>query len=204
MDSHFTSKTLGQSSNDSTYINEDDMQEKITVNIVQTIDVKTKVLLPKNRVKVKNSNSMLSDTSDLEERPTNDNFKTRSNFMKAKPGAKLLKGMRKNNLTDQPPIKFGTFGITQRMCLVKADSVSIDLSEVKLERKGTIESKYEVLYTLGTGSYGEVQKIRDLESDELKVVKVISKEKCNTVDKYNEEIEILKKLVTYFTHIGSS
>jgi len=195
MDSLITTQQHSQSSNTPDCNDEEDMQENTKVNAVHIIDVKTKLITPKNRVKIKNSNSMLHGTDNLEESPTNDDYETRSNFMRGIPRAKLFKELRERNLTEQPPIKFGTFGITKRMRLVKTDSVSIDLSKMRSERKGSIESKYEVLYTLGTGSYGEVQKIRDLESDELKAVKIISKEKCSTVDKYNEEIEILKKLV---------
>lgn len=177
-------------------LDEEDMQEKITVNPVHEIAMHTKPVHAKGRIKVKTSSSMLPDMADLAERPTNDIIRNRFNIMREIPRSGLFGKLREKNMTEQPPIKFGTIGIAQKMRLVKTDGIVVDLSRVRLEKRGTLESKYEVLYTLGTGSYGEVQKIRDLETDELKAVKLISKEKCSTVDKYNEEIEILKKLVT--------
>lgn len=182
---------------DSSIIDEDEMQEKTTVNTVHGINIHVKSAGTKSKVRIKNSSSMLPDATDLAERPKN------NNIIREMPRSGLFGKLREGNLTEQPPLKFGTFGIAQRMRLVKTDSVSIDLSKVRLERKGTLESKYEILYTLGSGSYGEVQKIRDLETDEVKAVKIISKEKCSTVDKYNEEIEILKKLVTLSLLLGS-
>lgn len=179
-------------------IDEDDMQEKATVNVVHEIKIKSKPIGSK-----KISSTMLSSADDLDERSTNDTFEGRRRI-KEIPRVKLFGKLREKNMTEQPPMKFATFGIVQRMRLVKTDSVSIDLSKVRLERKGPLESKYEALYTLGTGSYSEVQKIRDLETDEVKAVKIISKEKCSTVDKYNEEIEILKKLVTLPLPLGPS
>jgi len=177
-----------QSLSDSSLPDEEDMQENATVNPVHRIEINHKYPTPK-KVMIKSSNSMLPEVIDFVERPKS------SNVMKTMPRFGLLNRRREKNKTEQAPVKYGTFGTIQRMKLVKTDSVAIDLAKFRMERKGSIESKYEVLYTLGTGSYGEVQMIRDLETNELKAVKVISKEKCSTVDKYNEEIEILKNLV---------
>jgi serine/threonine protein kinase len=100
--------------------------------------------------------------------------------------------------------KFVSLKLAKKSNLARTDEVSVELSRVRQERKGDIETKYEVLYTLGKGSYGEVQKIRDLETKEMKAVKYIDKKKCKTVEKYNDEIEILKKLVTLPLSVGSS
>jgi hypothetical protein len=180
-----------QSLQDSSCLEDEDMQEKTTVNPVQGIQINQKFVKPK-KVKIKSSSSMLPEAIDLVEKPKN------TSIIRTMPRSGLFGKLREKNMTEQAPIKYGTFGIVQRMRLVKTDSVAIDLAKLRMERKGTLESKYEVLYTLGTGSYGEVQKIRDLDTDELKAVKIISKEKCSTVEKYNEEIEILKNLVTHF------
>ena len=101
----------------------------------------------------------------------------------------------KNRFDRGPVLKFGTSMLAEKLRLVKTDNIYLDLSKVRLEGNGTLESKYEILQKLGSGAYGEVQKIRDLQTDEVKAVKFISKLKCHTVDKYNDEIEILKKLV---------
>lgn len=86
--------------------------------------------------------------------------------------------------------------VSKKMRLVSTDSVYIDLSRIRTERKGAFESRYELVYLMGIGSYGKVYKICDINTNEEKAVKIISKSKCHTMDKYNEEIEILKKLVS--------
>jgi hypothetical protein len=94
---------------------------------------------------------------------------------------------------------------TQQRRQVSSDNVFIGSSQLKKERKGLFESKYDVLYLLGSGSFGKVHKVCDISTNEFRAVKIISKTKCNTSEKFNEEIKILKKLVTFnITVLGSS
>jgi len=87
-----------------------------------------------------------------------------------------------------------------RMLSIRSDNedsirkVSIDLGGTRGERKGDISEKYELLYVIGKGAYGEVRKIKNKVNGELRAVKIISKSKCQTTDNYFEEFEILKKL----------
>ena len=74
-------------------------------------------------------------------------------------------------------------------------SVSVDPSRFRLERKCSIEEKYEILYQLGKGTFGEVKRVRDKKSMISRAVKVISKENCKLPENYMEEFEILKQLV---------
>ena len=74
-------------------------------------------------------------------------------------------------------------------------SISVDPSRFRLERKCSIEEKYEILYQLGKGTFGEVKRVRDKKSMISRAVKVISKENCKLPENYMEEFEILKQLV---------
>ena len=72
--------------------------------------------------------------------------------------------------------------------------VAIDLSGLRREGRGQLEMKYEVMHILGKGSFGEVRKIRNLVTGEIRAAKFISKTKCLTTSNFAEEIQILKKL----------
>ena len=77
-------------------------------------------------------------------------------------------------------------------------NLSVDPSKFRLEQKCLIEDKYEMLYLMGKGAYGEVKKIRDKETNALRAVKIVNKDKCNVSENFMEEIDILKRLVTLF------
>ena len=75
--------------------------------------------------------------------------------------------------------------------------IAVPLTKVKTERKDSYRKKYEVQYLLGRGSYGEVQKVLDLETREYRAMKIINKNQCKEITRINDEIEILKQLVLY-------
>jgi len=76
----------------------------------------------------------------------------------------------------------------------------VDPSNFRVESKCPLEEKYEILYMIGKGTFGEVKKIRDRDTKIERAVKIVKKEKCKVSSSLIEEIEILKKLV-FFTNI---
>jgi hypothetical protein len=73
--------------------------------------------------------------------------------------------------------------------------IKIDPSGFRLENKDPVTQKYEILCSLGKGSFGEVKKIKDKKTGEMRAMKVISRKNCQTTVNYFEEIKILKQLV---------
>jgi len=169
---------------------EDEMQEKVKVNPVAGFDIPGQFIGSKKKLEKGASRTIVEGDFDhlgLLMNHVSPPLKSKAILPK--------KHKHKDSNEEMPIGKFCTLKLDYKSKLAGTDGVSIELSRVRQERKGAIENKYEVLYMLGKGSYGEVQKISDLETGEIKAVKFISKEKCRAVDKYNEEIEILKKLV---------
>ncbi len=74
-------------------------------------------------------------------------------------------------------------------------SVLVDISDFICEKYTALEARYEIMSTLGRGSFGEVKQVRDRQSGQLLAAKIISKGHCQITDTYLDEITILKKLV---------
>ena len=96
---------------------------------------------------------------------------------------------------DMPIEKCNTLKDEYKVLLANSDNLSLSSSNIVVERKGNYETKYETEYILGIGTYGEVRKVRDICTNEIRAIKVISKKKCTIIDTTNEEIEIMKHLV---------
>ncbi len=99
--------------------------------------------------------------------------------------AGFLRGIMKNLKIE----KMGSMDLSPR-----ANSIAVDPSGFVLEKKGGLEDKYEILYTLGRGAFGEVKRVRDRSTGVQRAVKVVFKDRCVMTDKFTEEIEVLKKL----------
>ena len=184
------SKFKKEESHQSKYITteEDEMQEKIKVNPVAGFNIPGQFIGSKNKHEKGASQTIVEGDFD--------SLGLITNHITPPLRSKAILPKKPKESDEEMPIgKFCTLKLDSKSKLAGTDGVYIELSRVRQERKGAIENKYEVLYMLGKGSYGEVQKISDLETGEIKAVKFISKEKCRAVDKYNDEIEILKKLV---------
>lgn len=185
---------------------DEDMREEAVVNQVAGITMHSQFVGDRFNKGQETFGTVDIDANELKEFPSNIQryVPDTINAKNIKSADTKPKKHRDRNLTEQLPTRgFNTLLISRRLRLEKTDNIRLDLSKVRLEAKGTLESKYEILYTLGNGSYGKVLKIRDKQTDELKAVKIISKERCSTLYKYNEEIEILKKLANYVIIIGS-
>ncbi len=74
-------------------------------------------------------------------------------------------------------------------------TVVIDMAGFKCERREAVDARYESLYVMGKGGFGEVLKIRDKDTHEIRALKVIRKVDCKKTDNFRDEIDILKKLV---------
>lgn len=73
-------------------------------------------------------------------------------------------------------------------------SFPLDLSVFRCEKKGSLEDKYEILEFINKGTFGEVKKIMDKNTKEIRAAKVMDKKKCQMTEKFSDEVEILKKL----------
>ena len=80
-------------------------------------------------------------------------------------------------------------------------NIPIDLSSFRLERRFALLDQYEELYTVGSGTFGIVKKIKDKKTLTTRALKMINKAQCNPAIDIKEEIEILKYLV--LIHKGS-
>lgn len=63
------------------------------------------------------------------------------------------------------------------------------------ENKRRIEEKYEMLEVVGKGAHGEIRKVRDRSTGDVRAVKIVPKESNSIVTNFEEEIAILQKLV---------
>ncbi len=70
----------------------------------------------------------------------------------------------------------------------------------RVEKTGKIDDQYQTLSVIGKGGYGEVRKVRNRYTNEIRAVKVIAKSKCQMTEKFSDEINILQKLVTPRSH----
>ena len=94
-----------------------------------------------------------------------------------------------NNITQKSPMLSPMLGCST--------SFRIEPQYFRVERKGQLESRYKIDEIIGKGSFGEVKKIIDKHTGLYRALKIISKDNCEKTDSFNDEIEIIKKLV-YF------
>jgi len=73
--------------------------------------------------------------------------------------------------------------------------IPLDPSRFRLERKNTVEQKYEIVQELGRGTFGEVKLVIHRETQTKRALKAIPKDRCQMTKNFAEEIEILKRLV---------
>ena len=188
------------SSKESVGINEEEFQERAIINDVKSIDIHPQYIKrinanPKNII-----TTLYEGMTERRDMKTVSEFSIKPNdfdrkFHIRKPAISSKEPIENDCITLDQTTKFGTLNVVQKLRFVKTDGVAINLDKVRIEMKGTLENKYTVLYTLGVGAFGNVQKIRDNKTDEIRAVKIISKNKCHMDDNFNLEIEILKKLV---------
>jgi hypothetical protein len=74
----------------------------------------------------------------------------------------------------------------------------IGAAQFRRANRKIIEDKYEVMSTLGKGSYGEVKLIKDREFGHLRALKVMPKSTCYMTETFAEEVKILQQLVCCF------
>lgn len=55
--------------------------------------------------------------------------------------------------------------------------------------------RYEVLEVIGKGGFGEVRRIRDKSTNQIRCIKKLSKSQCSNEIEFSEEIKILQRLV---------
>lgn len=77
------------------------------------------------------------------------------------------------------------------------ESIILEASRFRLEQKTSIWDKYDVVKTLGKGTFGEVRMIKNKHTKARRAVKTISKAHCEAAKNYLEEISILKHLVKF-------
>ena len=63
------------------------------------------------------------------------------------------------------------------------------------QKKETLTERYVIEGTIGQGSFGEVKKIKEKGTGQIRAIKIIGKANCQQTDTFADEIEIIKKLV---------
>ena len=58
----------------------------------------------------------------------------------------------------------------------------------RVEKPGKFTDKYETMELIGIGGYGVVKKARNMKTNEVRAVKVIAKDKCQTTSVFSDEI----------------
>jgi hypothetical protein len=74
-----------------------------------------------------------------------------------------------------------------------SNDLNLSPSHFRSEQK-RMEDRYEILEIIGKGGFGEVSRIRDKATNEIKALKRLSKSQCNSEKEFSEEIKILQKL----------
>jgi len=77
-------------------------------------------------------------------------------------------------------------------------------SHFRIEIPGKLADQYQILDIIGGGAYGEVRKVCNKITKEIRAVKIIAKSECQTTSNFSDEISILQKLVIKDIRIGSS
>jgi len=67
----------------------------------------------------------------------------------------------------------------------------------RVEKPGKLEDTYQNLGVIGKGGYGEVRKMKNFITHEIRAVKAIEKSKCQMTSNFSDEIRILQKLVFF-------
>eukprot|EP00440_Ansanella_granifera_P020691 gb/GFBE01022464.1/.p1 GENE.gb/GFBE01022464.1/~~gb/GFBE01022464.1/.p1 ORF type:complete len:649 (+),score=159.84 gb/GFBE01022464.1/:1-1947(+) len=89
----------------------------------------------------------------------------------------------------------GAAGLTGRPAQeLDADLEGFDRSTFAQVKRGKLSDHYEVLEELGTGSFGTVNRGRDLRNDSLVAVKSIPKKKIKDPQKVKEEFNVIRQL----------
>ncbi|MDR3548126.1 MAG: hypothetical protein P4M11_07675 [Candidatus Pacebacteria bacterium] len=70
-------------------------------------------------------------------------------------------------------------------------------AQFRCENKHKLEERYEVLEMIGKGGFGEVRKIRDNNTKDIRALKTMLKAKCQAAKEFSEEIQILQRLVHF-------
>jgi len=65
------------------------------------------------------------------------------------------------------------------------------------ERSGKIEDYYQTIDSIGRGSYGVVNKVRNIITNEIRAVKMIERCKCEINSSSSDEIRILQHIVVF-------
>ena len=68
-------------------------------------------------------------------------------------------------------------------------------SYFRRENKSGMEEKYEILGSVGKGAYGEVKKVKERQSGQIRAVKIMPKATCQMTSNSADEIKILQSLV---------
>lgn len=61
--------------------------------------------------------------------------------------------------------------------------------------KEKLNERYEILEIIGKGGYGEVKRIRDRNTNDIRALKLLLKNQCHDAKEFSEEIQILQRLV---------
>jgi len=77
--------------------------------------------------------------------------------------------------------------------LMSNNELNVSPSHFRSEQK-KMEERYEILEVIGKGGFGEVSRIRDKATDDIRALKRLSKNQCNSEKEFSEEIKILQKL----------
>ncbi len=83
------------------------------------------------------------------------------------------------------------------------DPASLSAPRASLEMRRPFEDKYEEVCTFFQESNGVVKKVRDRRSGEFRALKIISKAGYQTLSNYQEEVNVLKAIVSDFHSLWS-
>ena len=79
--------------------------------------------------------------------------------------------------------------------LKPSESLKINPSNYRVEKTGKVNEIYQSLELVGKGGYGEIRKVRNRITNEIRAVKIIAKDQAQMIEFFSEEINILKQLV---------
>jgi len=113
----------------------------------------------------------------------------------------ILGKVRRGKLISEPtriskfPINMKEKSLTITKKVKRKSNLNVNPRCFRIEKSGKVEDNYEILEVIGKGGYGEVRKIKDLRTNEIKAVKAIARNKCQTASPLSDEISILQELV---------
>lgn len=91
----------------------------------------------------------------------------------------------------------GTVSSVKPIMRVNSGQLKVAPSHFRCEKAGKLEDRYQILSLIGKGGYGEVKKIRDIETNEIRALKIMLKSHSQMTKNFSDEIRILQKLVSY-------